>query len=163
MRTKDFNRGYSLSEVLVVMALISTIAVISGPALIGQMSHIRLKRAARDVTAELNAARFKAIAQNARYRVEFTLYASASTPDAYSLSSWNAGTSAWEDYPTRPRRELPANTNITSPGESFNVEFRPNGTSTGAAICIQNTSETSDRMKLTVSTSTGQIVISTGC
>ena len=162
MRIRDYNRGYSLVEVLAVLSLISVLLIIGTPAVVDQMTHTRLKRGARDVITELNAGRLKAITKNTKYRVEFTLYASTATPDEYTLSIWNIASATWVDDSERPRRELPANVDITSPGANFNVEFYPNGTSTATSICLQNTGEASDRMKLSISGSTGQITIASG-
>ncbi len=168
MKINGSNKGFSLVELLVVMAIIAVLAGVGIPAMLGRMSHMRLKRDARSVMTELNAARLKAIINNTKYRVIFTL--NASTPDTYSLSVFNSG--AWGDDATRPTMELSAGIDIIAPGSSFNVYFFPNGVATNADnpaatsisdICLSNTSEANDRMELDLDNSSGKVTIGTGC
>ncbi len=159
MRLKS-EKGYSLAEILVVMALAATIVVIGAPALIKEMSHIRLKRSAMDISTELSAARMKAITNNTKYRVEFTLNA-APTVDTFRLALWNIGTSAWEADPRHAVKDVESGINIAAPAASFNIEFFTNGESVDQEVCLQNTA--TDRMKVKVERWTGKITVETGC
>ncbi len=159
------DKGFSLVEVLIVLALIAAMASIGIPAMIGRMSHMRLRRDARSVFSELNAARLKAITMNTKYRVEFTV------PDTYSLSVWDTAGSSWGDDATQAERSLSDGIGITSPGANFSVYFFPNGTATNAdspmavdvEICLTNSSDTSDKMELEVDGATGKVSITSGC
>ena len=163
MRVFGTNKGFSIAEVLIVMALVAILASVGIPAMVSRMSHMRLRRDARGVFSELNAARLKAITKNTKYRVEFTV------PDTYTLSVWDGG--SWGDVATHPVRELSDGIGITAPGANFNVYFFPNGTATSSdsptatdvAICLTNTSDTNDKMELEVEGSTGKVTIKTGC
>ncbi len=144
------------------MALVAVLAAVGIPAMVSRMSHMRLRRDARGVFSELNAARLKAITKNTKYRVEFTV------PDTYTLSVYNGG---WVDVATHPVRELSEEIEITVPGADFNVYFFPNGTATSSDsptatdvnICLTNPADTNDKMELEVDGSTGKVTIKTGC
>lgn len=155
-------KGFTLVEVLVVVALIATMLAIGVPSMISQMSHLRLTRSVREVSVELSAARLKAIAFNRRVRVAFNVYG-GSPLDDYRINLYDSGTSTWSADATRPLIRLKSAIRITSPGASFNVDFFANGTATPTTICITNTAKTGDKMKVTVQGSTGMVTITTGC
>lgn len=156
------SKGFSITELIIVIALIGIFVAIAAPSIVTQITHLRLTRSVRDVVTELNAARFKAIAKNTRYQVEFTVNSGATPPDSYQLQSWNGA--AYVDEPGRAAGQLGDGISITSPGGStFDVEFYPNGAATAASICIDNTKKANDRMKITVKSATGMIQVVTGC
>mgnify|MGYP001615161173 CR=1 FL=1 len=156
------SKGFTLVEVLVVVALIATMLAIGVPSIISQMSHLRLTRSVREVSVELSAARLKAIAFNRRVRVAFNVY--GGTPlDDYRINLYDSGTSTWSADPTRPLIRLKSAIRITSPGGSFNVDFFANGTASPTSVCITNTAKAGDQMKVTVQGSTGMVTITTGC
>lgn len=158
---RRFSKGFSLVEVLVVVAIMAAIAVIGIPAVVSQLSHLRLTRSVRDVSTELQAARLKAIAQNTRYKVEFVVNSGVTPPDTYTLFRYSGG--AWAEDPGRVTGELAGAISISTPVSDFTTEFYPNGTATATSICIENTAKTNDRMKITVQGSTGMITVQTGC
>lgn len=155
IRVRKLNsKGFNLVELLLVISLIGAMIAIAAPSIISQMSHIKLTRSVRDVATELNAARFKAIAKNDSYRVNFT-------GSSYQLQFDNAG--SWTNEPSRAARTLESGIAITSPGASFQVQFNANGSANATSICINNTQQANDRMKITVTGSTGMIRVETGC
>lgn len=155
-------KGLTVAELLVVIAIMATMAAIGTPAIVGQLSHIRLKRSARDVLTELNGARMNAISKNTKYRVEFTLNASP-TVDTYRIAVFDKTTLSWGPDPSRSPVEVSPSIDITAPGANFNVEFLPNGTATAQAICLQNTTKASDKLKVNIFSSTGRTEIQSGC
>lgn len=155
------SKGFSITELIIVIALIGIFVAIAAPSIVTQITHLRLTRSVRNVVSELNAARFKAIARNTRYQVEFTVNSGATPPDSYQLQSWNGA--AYVDEPGRAAGALEDGISITSPGAAFNVEFYPNGAASATSICIDNTKKTNDRMKITVKSATGMIQVVTGC
>lgn len=158
MGIKGSNKGFSLVEILVVIALMAVLTVIGVPAIVSQITHMKLTRGVRDITSELNAARMKAISQNRPYRVDFDLNFSGSV-DRYSLSYW--GGASWTDDPARAAFDLDPKVDITSPGADFQVAFYPNGSATATDICVVNAGKTDDRMRISVQGSTGMITITT--
>lgn len=94
-------RGYTLSEVLVVLALLVTVTALAQPAVRKALGDSRLRSAARQVRAELAKTRLRAmqsgVARRFRYRfgenqfeiapANFDTEAAASGDDAYSTAA----------------------------------------------------------------------------
>lgn len=155
-------KGFSLVEVLVIIGIASVMIAISMPSIISQITHLRLTRSVRNVVTELNAARLKAIAQNKSFQVEFTVNAGTTPPDTYQLKSYTGG--AWVVEPDRALGRLEPGISITSPGgPTFSADFNANGSASSTIICVNNAEKTNDRMKITVKTATGRILVETGC
>lgn len=153
VRKLKSSKGFTLTELLVVVALIGIMVAIAAPSIVSQLSHVRLTRSVRNIASELNAARFKAIARNMPYRVNFT-------GSSYQLQFSNG---AWTDEPNRAPVTLEDGIAITSPAGSFATEFNANGSATATSICINNSQQANDRMKITVTGSTGMIQVVSGC
>ena len=154
-------RGFTLIEVLIVVALISAMLVIGVPALLSQVSHINLSRAARDVLTELNAARSKAISLNIQYQVAFTRNPSPQADTYRTQFSTNLG-ATWQNDTTI--RSIQRSVDITAPGAgNFDVEFKPSGSATATQICLQNIDDAGDKMTVEVFSATGRVEIRSGC
>jgi Tfp pilus assembly protein FimT len=153
-------RGITLVEIIVVIALIALMTAIAVPAMSTRMAHTRLVRATRDVAAELGAVRHLAISKNTPYRLSFTLQATPLT-DSYARSYLTGGT--WTDDPATVSRSISSGVDITSPSSSFDVEFKPNGTADSESICLQNLSDSTDRMEITIYSATGRTEVAKGC
>jgi len=64
-------QGKSLSEVLVVLAVIGLVAGLAGPSFIGMITRIEARSAASEIASELRLARQLAMARRERLRVVF--------------------------------------------------------------------------------------------
>jgi prepilin-type N-terminal cleavage/methylation domain-containing protein len=64
-------RGFSLIEVLLVVALIATVGAMAIPLVLNTTAQIRLSAQARQVERELQSARMKAVRSNRAIRVRF--------------------------------------------------------------------------------------------
>ncbi len=153
---KHSEKGFSLVELLIVIALVAVLMAIGTPYIVSQISHVRLTRSVRDTVTELNAARLKAIAENMLMRVEFT------GGDTYNLTYYDPDSGTWEDHVKRSVRTLESGISITAPGAAFNVQFAPNGAATATTICVNNPQIAGDRMRITVS-GLGMINVQNGC
>ncbi|NOS35309.1 MAG: prepilin-type N-terminal cleavage/methylation domain-containing protein [Deltaproteobacteria bacterium] len=154
-------RGFTLIEVLIVVALISAMLIIGMPALLSQVSHINLSRAARDVLTELNAARSKAISRNIQYQVAFTRNPAPQADTYRTQFSTNLG-ATWQNDTTI--RSIQRSVDITAPAGNFNVEFNPGGSAEVATqICLQNIDDAGDKMTVEVFSATGRVEIRSGC
>ena len=176
---RNSNKGFSLVEMIVVMAIISIMAAIGVPAVMNQISRIKLTRGTRDVAVALQAARLKAIAKNVKYKVYFTFAAT----DSYVLMTCSGGAncdnttlgagSGWiadtaSEYGTT--KTLEANLNITAPAAAFQVIFYPAGTATDQTntlanqkICINNTSTVGGTLSISVNAASGKVSVNAGC
>lgn len=159
-RTLRNNRGFSLTELVVTLAIIGVLTAIAVPAIVGQLPHLRLTRATRDIASALNATKMKAILKNYQHRLEFTLNADPAA-DTYKRSYWLGG--VWVQDEDRAEQSVQSNVDITSPGATFNVVFKPTGTATATTICLENTEDSGDAMSLVVYNATGRVQVLTGC
>ena len=148
--TRSFHRrdaGFSLIDMLIVIALISIIAGIAVPAFGNLSESLKLASSAREVERELQTARLKAVTSNRPIRVRFNcpvagqyrvveLIGSVSVPHAND-SALNRCQESVYPYPaadreplTRPNHDGPVRRlpDKVSFGAAANLEFRPDGT-----------------------------------
>ena len=65
------NRGFTVVEILVVFVVVAILVKISVPALTSWVPTLRLGSAARQIAADLQLARMRAISQNSSFTVTF--------------------------------------------------------------------------------------------
>ncbi len=132
--------GFSLIELLLVVALVGIIASVTLPALNGTMSAYRLRASADIVASELDAARVMAISRGAVYEVHF------------------GGNQVWvtdpQDPDNPPRVAKNLETGVTVTGST--IVFRPRGSAVGGSITIENLEHITTSVRVEVS---GKIVV----
>ena len=82
------NRGYSLLEAVVALALVSLVMFGAAGVFLGRSSEHRLKKAAWEVQTRLNYARHKAIFEGRPVRVRFL-------PTGYIVEKYDAALGLW--------------------------------------------------------------------
>jgi type IV fimbrial biogenesis protein FimT len=114
-------RGYSLTEVLLVLAVLAIVLAVSIPAMTQFMRSYTARVGADEFVSHMRLARHLAIARHTP--VDFTVNA-----DSYSLPDWAAGNLA-----TAPARtfDLPGTVSVVS--GTGTVTFRPDGTVSAGA------------------------------
>ncbi|MBI5561249.1 MAG: prepilin-type N-terminal cleavage/methylation domain-containing protein [Deltaproteobacteria bacterium] len=168
-------KGFTMVEILVVIAIISVMSAIAIPSLVSAVYHIRLTRATRDVAVGLQAARMKAISRNVAFQVKFT----QGTLSSYILQRWNATMGAWVNDASEygGGKTIEAGVKITSPGGNFSAVFFPAGTVQGnngtlltggttadQKICLTNErSSTADQLNVSISAASGKVEVNNGC
>ncbi len=71
MRTKSGQKGFTLVEVIVVVALIGILAAIAVPSFLSWLPNMRLKAATRDLYSNMQKIRMEAIKTNNRMAIVF--------------------------------------------------------------------------------------------
>lgn len=130
-------RGFSLAELLVVIAVIGIIAVTATPLFLSFLQTQQARGAAQQVATLLNQARQLAIAQNTSYRVEVDVAGNrlrfVRTVDNTPWTGPGTGSQGYRQLENQTRL-----TNVTA-----NPTFNPLGTAGGGTITVQNAQGTS--------------------
>jgi len=81
------NKGFSLIELMIVIAIIGVVAGIAAPLFNGYRQNTNLKEAARDFSSDIALYRQRAVAENIRYKITFDQPANNYTVQKETASS----------------------------------------------------------------------------
>ncbi len=127
--TKRSERGFTVVELLTVIAIMMVITAIATPSFYYWLPKYRLSAGARQIAADLQLARMKAISQNISYGLRFI--------DNNTYQVWR-DKSPWEQDPATGDFDLPEGITVTIPNvpPAFDTsEFQSRGTAnTGVGI-----------------------------
>lgn len=146
------DRGFSLTEMMLTVAMIATVAAISVPVMTDVTGNIRINEAARVVERELQDARLRAVSANRPLRVRFNcpsegfirtvefLNTSADTATNRCQTAAYPYPAADTDVMTRPNydgpvRVLPSSATV----ETRTLEFLPDGTARSVVSNVATT------------------------
>ncbi len=116
---KPSARGFTVIELLSVIGIMLVIMAIATPSFYYWLPTYRLSAGARQVAADLQLARMKAISQNTSYRLRFT------ANNNYQIWKNDGG---WIQEPNTGTFELPDGITVTN-GTPFNTsDFQSRGT-----------------------------------
>ena len=156
----DFLSGFTLTELMIVMAIMAILGAIATPTILSQLPDYRLKGTARTISSTLQYAKMSAASTGKEYRVQFLLDAS---PQRYQLQQGNlfSGSDSWTDV--RVFQKIP-NQVLIDHGTDYKgshtsgkstIAFNPTGTASSGGIYLENSK--GNRCSVKVSSSTGRI------
>jgi prepilin-type N-terminal cleavage/methylation domain-containing protein len=146
-------RGVTLIELVVVFAIIAIGAVLMVPNMGPWIQSYRLRSAGRDIVSTMRVAQMKAVSNNFFYQVDFTGggYILRRSSTGLDPEPWAADGAAQ----SLPGGILIQGNTFTNPNQK--ALFRPNSSSNGGTIVLENTKKT--QRTITVLPSTGRITI----
>lgn len=147
-------RGFSLVELLTVVALVGVVSAIAVPNILSQLPKWHANGSTRDVMSTLMVARLKAIQNNKEYAVLFTF----GDTDSYKLLKKSGG--VWQDEGAATEAPTDITMELTggAPCNNNRVEFNPNGTA-GCSPMWVKTKDDAYKRKISIESNTGRISV----
>ena len=132
--------GFTLLEMLVVLAIMSLLTAMSAPAISGYLKGARLKGAARQVASALRQARTLAITKRARRAVLLYFQDTGATTFYNAVSVYENDTLSYKYLPdTISLRNSSGGVGTNGNGEDARVTFNPNGTTDNDTFRVRDT------------------------
>lgn len=91
VKRRENDRGFSLTELCLIVALMAVTAALSVPMISSSMPGLQLRADARSISDALSLAKLTAISQMTRTQVSFNI-----AGNQWSLSKWNKTTSQYD-------------------------------------------------------------------
>ncbi|HXY55169.1 MAG TPA: GspH/FimT family pseudopilin [Nitrospirota bacterium] len=131
------DKGYTVIEMVVVIAIISTITAIALPPYVQWRQSVQYRSTARSIAAMMRDARSRAISNNSQYRVEFQTPTAAVAQYRMTQGNLSSNSSTWNTVQswsqiisgvtlTLQNVTMPVPENC--PSNSNCIDFYPNGT-----------------------------------
>lgn len=160
---KASNKGFTLTELLVIIALTGILAVIAIPSFTGWIVKMRYRESARNIASTLRDARSRAIGKNIEHRVEFDVvndkYRMTAGNRAYNSSSFS---DVIMDYVQLPSEAKLKSGPSCDQDTNINIQFNPDGSSGSGgttSVCVLDVNNVQKFKIRMASTTTGRIVI----
>ncbi len=124
--TKRSERGFTVVELITVVGIMMVVTAIATPSFYYWLPKYRLSAGARQIAADLQLARMKAISQNTSYRLRFT------ANNTYEMQKNDGG---WAVAPGHGSVDLPEGITVTNVTPFNTSEFQSRGTAnTGVGV-----------------------------
>jgi type IV fimbrial biogenesis protein FimT len=129
------HRGFTLTEMMIVVALMAILTAIAVPNIIAQMPKYRLNGAARQVLGDLVAARMQAVSQNNELKVFFL------DNHSYMILDDDDNDGTADTGEATQTKDIQTDYYDVTFNSNNDPIFRPNGTASNlATITLSNTS-----------------------
>lgn len=158
----DFVAGFTLTELMIVLAIMAILGAIATPALLSQLPDYRLHGTAREISSTLQYAKMSATSTGKEYRLQFIL---DTTPQRYQLQQGNLFSKSDHWTNVRFSQDIPQQVRIDHATDYKGshqtgigiIAFNPTGTASSGGIYLENSKGKHCSVK--VSSSTGRIRI----
>jgi type IV fimbrial biogenesis protein FimT len=136
MRLCNKQSGFTLTEMMIVIAITAIFAAIAVPNFLSYLPKHRLNGAARQVMGDLMAARMKAVSQNNDFKVlfdisinnhEYTILYDDNNDGNIDVGEWTQTKDIQSEY-----------SDVTFSNVTADPIFRPRGTAYGTTITLTN-------------------------
>lgn len=149
------SRGFTLVELLIIVAMIGVVSAIAFPTLLSQLPRWRTNGVTRDVSGKLMLARLKAIQNNNRYAVEFSF----GDRDSFKIMKYDTDINGWVDDGFESRTTGDVDIVLAGGGCTNRVIFNIDGTAGGCDPVWVKTKDSVQVRKLGINTSTGKVTV----
>lgn len=126
------NKGFSLVELMIVIALIGIALSIAVPSFWGYIDDQNLRRATREIASDIFMTRERAISENIQYRIVFN-----ATDHLYSISKRNAD-ETWADALIQRTLSSFGNGIRFDLTEDVIINFQARGTTSNRTVTLIN-------------------------
>jgi prepilin-type N-terminal cleavage/methylation domain-containing protein len=159
MRLLEEQKGLTLIELMVVVAIIAIISAIAIPQFTGFINHYRLTSTVSSLTSSLQFARMAAVSSGREYQVEINLVNETFDVQRGNLAS---GSTSW--ISTGDLHRAYTGVDIAMVNGSYSnpasKQFNPDGSSSSGSISFSNTQ--GERYSITLTPATGRVKVNKG-
>ena len=130
------DKGFSLTELMVVIALIAIVTMIAVPAFNHYSVNANLRTAARDVASDIFNMRERAVSENRQYMIEFSVGS-----NQYTLSEGTYTGAPWVATLTKTPSAAGSDVRLTSAAFSFGtpkIFFQTRGLASAGSVSLSN-------------------------